>query len=168
MGQVRDEILTEMAEKDEAAISVSVTLEGEIRWRRYGNIGDRRSGSTSDVFLRDAEVDFEFRPTDYITGRLVLKSEYFGSDATDGGAEADSAVVVDEATIVFEQEDGFPLYAVIGKRMQPFGAFYERLVTDPPAKDAYEANQVGITVGYKHKVWWGLDAPPSPRIGRKS
>jgi hypothetical protein len=34
VGQVRNEILTEMAEKDEAAISVSVTLEGEIRWRR--------------------------------------------------------------------------------------------------------------------------------------
>ena len=158
MGQVRNEILTEMAEKDEAAISISVTLEGEIRWRRYGNIGDRRSGSTSDIFLRDAEVDFEFKPTDYITGKLVLKSEYFGSDTTDGGAEADSAVVVDEATITFEQEDGFPLYAVIGKRTQPFGAFYERLVTDPPAKDAYEANQVGITVGYKNKAWWGLDA----------
>ena len=67
-------------------------------------------------------------------------------------------MVVDEATITFEQEDGFPLYAVIGKRTQPFGAFYERLVTDPPAKDAYEANQVGITVGYKSKAWWGLDA----------
>jgi len=158
VGQVRNEILTEMAEKDEAAISVSVTLEGEIRWRRYGNIGDRRSGSTSDIFLRNAEVDFQFKPTDYITGKLVLKSEYFGSDTTDGGAEADSAVVVDEATITFEQEDGFPLYAVIGKRTQPFGAFYERLVTDPPAKDAYEANQVGITVGYKNKAWWGLDA----------
>ena len=147
-----------MAEKDEAAISIWVTLEGEVRWRRYGNLGDRNSGSTSDIFLRDAEVDFEFKPTDYITGKLVLKSEYFGSDTTDGGAEADSAVVVDEATITFEQEDGFPLYFVIGKRTQPFGAFYERLVTDTPSKDAYEANQVGVTVGYKNKSLWGLDA----------
>lgn len=158
VGQVRNEILTEMAEKNEAAISISVTLAGEMRWRRYGNVGDRNSGSTSDIFLRDAEVDFEFKPTDYITGKLVLKSEYFGSDTTDGGAEADSAVVVDEATITFEQEDGFPLYFVIGKRTQPFGAFYEHLVTDTPSKDAYEANQVGVTLGYKNKALWGLDA----------
>ena len=158
VGQVRNEILTEMAEKDEAAISISVTLEGEVRWRRYGNLGDRQSGSTSDIFLRDAEVDFEFKPTDWVSGKLVLKSEYFGSDTTDGGAEADSAVVVDEATITFEQEDGFPLYFVIGKRTQPFGAFYEHLVTDTPSKDAYEANQVGVTLGYKNKALWGLDA----------
>jgi hypothetical protein len=157
VGQVRNEVLTEMAEKAESAISISVTLEGEVRWRRYGNLGDRSSGSTSDIFLRDAEVDFEFRPTDYLTGKLILKSEYFGSDTTDGGAEADSAVVVDEATVTLEQEDGFPLYFVIGKRTQPFGAFYEHLVTDTPSKDAYEANQVGATLGYKNKAWWGLD-----------
>ena len=158
VGQVRNEVLTEMAEKEEAAISIWVTLEGEARWRRYGNLGDKNSGSTSDIFLRDAEVGLEFKPTDYLSGKLVLKSEYFGSETTDGGAEADSAVVVDEATITFEQEDGFPFYFVIGKRTQPFGAYYERLVTDTPAKDAYEANQVGVTVGYKNKSLWGLDA----------
>ena len=151
VGQVRNELLAEMAEKDEAAISIWVTLEGEVRWRRYGNLGDRNSGSTSDIFLRDAEIGLEFKPTDYLSGKLVLKSEYLGSDTTDGGAEADSAVVVDEATITFEQEGGFPLYFVIGKRTQPFGAYYERLVTDTPAKDAYEANQVGVTVGYKNQ-----------------
>jgi hypothetical protein len=91
----------------------------------------------------------------------VLKSEWLGADTTDGGAEADSSVVVDEATITFEQEDGFPLYFVIGKRTQPFGAFYERLVTDPTSKDAYEANQVGVTVGYKNKALWNLDASAS-------
>ena len=158
VGQVRNEILSELAEKEEAAISIWVTLEGEIRWRRYGNLGDRNSGSTSDVFLRDAELGLEFKPTDYLTGRLVLKSEYLGTETTDGGSEADSSVVVDEATVTFEQEDGFPLYFVIGKRTQPFGAFYERLVTDPPSKDAYEANQVGVTLGYRNKSWWGLDA----------
>ena len=157
VGQVRNELLAEMAEKDEAAISIWVTLEGEVRWRRYGNLGDRNSGSTSDIFLRDAEIGLEFKPTDYLSGKLVLKSEYLGSDTTDGGAEADSAVVVDEATITFEQEGGFPLYFVIGKRTQPFGAYYERLVTDTPAKDAYEANQVGVTVGYKNQSLWGLD-----------
>jgi hypothetical protein len=158
VGQVRNEILTEMAEKDEAAISIWATVEGEVRWRQHGNLGDRTSGATSDVFLRSAEVGLEFRPTDYLAGKLVLKSEYLGTETTDGGAQADSAVVVDEATITFEQEDRFPLYGVIGKRTQPFGAFYERLVTDPPSKDAYEANQVGLTLGYKNKAWWGLDA----------
>ena len=158
VGQVRNEILTELAEKEEAAISLWATVEGEVRWRRYGNVGDKSGGSTSDVFLRNAEIGLEFRPTDYLTGRLVLKSEWLGADTTDGGAEADSSVVVDEATIAFEQEDGFPLYFVIGKRTQPFGAFYERLVTDPPSKDAYEANQVGVTAGYKNKALWNLDA----------
>ena len=157
MGQVRNEILSEMAEKAEAAISIWVTLQGEVRWRQYGNLGDKNSGSTSDIFLRDAEIGLEFRPTDYLTGKLVLKSEYLGTETTDGGSEADSAVVVDEGTITFEQEDGFPLYFVIGKRTQPFGAFYERLVTDPPSKDAYEANQVGVSLGYKNASWWGLD-----------
>ena len=158
VGQVRNEILTELAEKDEAAISIWATLQGEARWRRYANLGDKHSGSTSDIFLRDAEVGLEFRPTSYLTGRLVLKSEYLGTETTDGGSEADSSVVVDEGTITFEQEDGFPLYFVIGKRTQPFGAFYERLVTDPVPKDAYEANQVGVTLGYKNKSLWGLDA----------
>jgi hypothetical protein len=158
VGQVRNEILTELAEKDEAAISIWATVEGEVRWRRYGNVGDKSSGSTSDIFLRSAEVGLEFRPTDYLTGKLVLKSEWLGADTTDSGAEADSSVVVDEATITFEQEDGFPLYFVIGKRTQPFGAFYERLVTDPASKDAYEVNQVGATLGYKNKSLWGLDA----------
>ena len=99
VGQVRNEILSELAEKEEAAISIWVTLEGEIRWRRYGNLGDRNSGSksTSDVFLRDAELGLEFKPTDYLTGRLVLKSEYLGTETTDGGSEADSSVVVDES-----------------------------------------------------------------------
>jgi len=158
VGQVKNDILKEMAEKEEAAITIWATVEGEARWRRYANLGDKNSGSTSELFLRDAEVGLEFRPTDYLTGRLVLKSEYLGTDTTDGGAEADSSVVVDEATIAFEQEDGFPLYFVIGKRTQPFGAFYERLVTDPPSKDAYEANQVGVTLGFKKKALWGLDA----------
>ena len=158
VGQVRTEILTELAEKEESAISIWVTLEGEVRWRRYGNLGDKDSGSTSDIFLRNAEIGLEFKPTDYLTGKLVLKSEYLGTETTDGGSEADSSVVVDEATITFEQEDGFPLYFVIGKRTQPFGAFYERLVTDPPSKDAYEANQLGVTIGYKNRSLWGLDA----------
>jgi hypothetical protein len=158
VGQARNEILTEMAEKEEAAISIWATVEGEIRWRRHGNLGDRTQGSTSDIFLRSAEVGLEFRPTDYLTGKLVLKSEWLGADTTDTGAEADGAIVVDEATITLGREDGFPLYFVIGKRTQPFGTFYERLVADPTSKDAYEANQVGATLGYKNKSWWGLDA----------
>jgi hypothetical protein len=158
VGQVKNDLLKEMAEKDEAAITIWATVQGEARWRQHINLGDKNSGSTSELYLRDAEVGLKFKPTDYLTGRLVLKSEYLGTDTTDGGAQADSSVVVDEATIAFEQEDGFPLNFVIGKRTQPFGAFYERLVTDPPSKDAYEANQVGVTLGFKKKELWGLDA----------
>lgn len=157
VGQVRDEILTEMAEKAEAAISLWASLAGEVRWRRHGDLGDRDRGATSDIFLRSAEVGLEFKPTDFLAGTLVLKSEWLGADTTDTGGEADSSVVVDVGTITFEQEDAFPLYAVIGKRTQPFGAFYERLVTDPASKDAYEVNQVGGTVGYKNSSLWGLD-----------
>ena len=168
VGQVRNEILTEMAEKDEAAISIWVTLEGEVRWRRYGNLGDRNSGSTSDIFLRDAEIGLEFKPTDYLTGKLVLKSEYLGSDTTDGGGEADSAVVVDEATITFEQEDGFPLYFVIGKRTQPFGA----LLRAPRHGHALQGRLRGES-GRGHPrlqepVAGGGSTRRSPPTGRKS
>jgi hypothetical protein len=88
VGQVKNDILKEMAEKEESAISIWATVQGEARWRQHGNLGNRNSGSTSELFLRDAEVGLEFRPTDYLTGRLVLKSEYLGTDTTDGGAEA--------------------------------------------------------------------------------
>jgi hypothetical protein len=70
-------------------------------------------------------------------------------------------LTVDEATLTLANER-FPLFhGVVGKRTQPFGAFFSHLVTDPMSQDAYEVKQVGATLGFKHRgadrANWGKD-----------
>ena len=149
---LRDEVRQELRRPDEAAIGVTLRVEGEGRWRAHRDAGDKRSGSTSDLFLRRASVGVEARPLDFVTARLVLTSEWLGAQTTDQGQPVDEKVTVDEGTLTL-RDDGFPVYGVFGFRTQPFGAFFPRLVTDPMTQDAYEVKKVGATLGWKPGPW---------------
>lgn len=149
---LRDEVRQEFTRREKESITLFARVEGEGRWRARRDVGNRDSGSTSDLFLRRAEVGLEFRPRDYLLGRLVVTSEWLGAQTTDQGQEPDDFVSVDEATLTLASEE-WPVYAVVGKRTQPFGAFFSRLVTDPMTQDAYEVKQAGATLGVKPGFW---------------
>src|SRR5262245_12918994 len=159
MGQVKNDILKEMAEKEEASISIAATVSTEGRYRLYPNPASRGTKNSSELYLRTAQVDFEARPLSWITLNLTVKSEYFGADTTNEYQESDPTPFIDTGIITFRDDQGFPLYAVLGKRTQPNGAFLgdDRFNTDPISKNAYEVNQVGATAGYV-PGFYGLDA----------
>ena len=149
---LRDEVRQELRRPDEAAIGVTLRVEGEGRWRAHRDAGDKRSGSTSDLFLRRASLGADAKALDFLTARLVLTSEWLGAQTTDQGQPVDEKVTVDEGTLTLGKE-GFPVYGVLGFRTQPFGAFFPRLVTDPVTQDAYEVKKVGATLGWKPGPW---------------
>jgi len=157
---LRDEVREDLQRHDEESIALSLTVEGEGRWRARQDVGNKNSGSTSDLFLRRALLGFEAKVTDFALARLALTSEWLGAQTTDQGQVADESVTVDEGTLTLAKE-GYPLYAVVGKRTQPFGAFFPRLVTDPMSQDAYEVKGVGATLGFRHpgtdRASWGKD-----------
>jgi hypothetical protein len=131
------------------------TLDTEVRWRDNRNIGRRQDGSSSNLHVRRAVVGAEVTPADFVAGKLVLQSEYIGTGRTDQDGSASATPQVDEATITLER-DGIPVYGVVGKRVQPFGAFYNHLISEPMTQDAYEVKQAGATLGTK-LPFWGLD-----------
>ncbi len=148
---LRDEVRQEFGRRDEESIALSLKVEGEGRWLGQRDVKNKKSGFTSDLFLRRAELGLEAKLVDFLQGRVVLTSEWLGTQKTDHGQAADASLTVDEATLTITNER-FPLfYGVVGKRTQPFGAFFSRLVTDPMSQDAYEVKQVGVTLGFRHQ-----------------
>ena len=161
--EIKKEVMDEVAKKNEGdkkneeglpewtkKIKLSGLLEGEYRWKKYRDISDKNSDSTSDLYLRRLELGIEAELTDWIKANTVLNSEWIG----DGVNNGDEKITVDEATITLQKEK-FPLYLVMGKRPQPFGVFENHLITDPMTQDAYETKKVGITAGYTGPL--GLD-----------
>lgn len=148
--RLRDEVRAELRRKDEEALSVSATLEGEIRYRAYRDVGNRKSGSDSEIYGRTAQVDFEAKPLDWLTANLTIKSEYIGAQTDNAGQDADSTPFIDTAIITLRKTDAFPLYTVVGKRTQTNGGFLGdgRYVVEPMGKIGYEVNQAGLTAGY--------------------
>ncbi|GAB4388001.1 MAG: hypothetical protein Kow0025_04780 [Thermodesulfovibrionales bacterium] len=122
-------------------VSLTGTIEGDYAWARRGDIADGGSGSASDIFLSAVELGVGLDLNDYISGFVLLKAE-------DIGSEEETNLMVDEATVAFEG-GSLPFYLTLGKRAQPFGVFENHLVSDPMAQDAYETNDVGVTVGYR-------------------
>ncbi len=156
---LRDEVRQEFGRRDEESIALSLKVEGEGRWLGQRDVKNKKSGFTSDLFLRRAELGIEAKLVDFLQGRVVLTSEWLGTQKTDHGQTADASLTVDEATLTITNER-FPLfYGVVGKRTQPFGAFFSRLVTDSMSQDAYEVKQVGATLGFRHqgtdRASWG-------------
>lgn len=148
--RLRDEVRAELRRRDVEAVAIGARLDTEVRFRSRRDVGNRHlSGSSSETYIRAAEVDLAARPLYWLEGSLVLKSEYSGADTTDQNQPADPTPFLDEAILTLKSPE-FPLYTVIGKRRQPFGGFFgdERWATDPMSKDAYEINQPGLTVGF--------------------
>jgi len=151
--RLRDEVREELRRRDVEAIGIGARLDTEVRFRSRGDVDARRRGASSETYVRAAEVAIAARPLDWLEGSLVLKSEYAGADTTTQGQPADPTPFLDEATFTL-RSPAFPVYGVIGKRRQPFGAFFgdERWASDPMSKDAYEINQPGLTVGFFRKA----------------
>jgi hypothetical protein len=167
--RLRDDVREELRRRDVETVAVGARLDTEVRFRSHRDVGDRRSRSTSETYIRAAEVDLAARPLSWLQGSLVLKSEYSGADTTNQNQPADPAPFLDEATLTLKDPE-FPLYAVIGKRRQPFGAFFgdERWATDPMSKEAYEINEPGLTVGFFRKFFpSGLELDLSATVYRQ-
>ncbi len=69
--RLRDEVREELWRRDIASIAIGLRLEGETRFRSHADIGDRRSRSTTEVYLRSAQIDFEARPLPWLGKRPV-------------------------------------------------------------------------------------------------
>jgi hypothetical protein len=115
-------------------------FEGDFQWARHGEITEKGSDPSSELFISTAELGVEAAFTDWMRGFVLLLAE-------DLGTEDETDVTIDESTLSIEPE-GFPFYITMGKRALPFGIFENSLVADPMTQDAYETNRVGLTLGY--------------------
>jgi len=127
-------------------------LDNQARWRDHRDIGNKDSGASSNLHLRRVFVGAELAPVDFVVGTVVLQSEYIGTSRTDQDQDASATPQIDNASISLGRDD-VPLYGVFGWRVQPFGAFYNHLITDPMTQDAYEVKRAGATLGSKLPFW---------------
>lgn len=130
-------------------------LDNQARWRDHRDIGDKDRGASSNLHLRRVFVGVEVAPVDFVVGTLVLQSEYIGTSRTDQDQDASATPQIDNASISLGRDD-VPFYGVFGWRVQPFGAFYNHLITEPMTQDAYEVKRAGATLGSKFP-FAGLD-----------
>lgn len=148
---IKKEVIAEVEKKKETdtsdwarRIKLSGTLQGEYRWMKHRDrsFSANRYDPTSDLYVRKAEIGIDSNITDWLTASMVLNSEWIGDSLNNGNEQ----ITVDKAILTFKKE-GIPVYAVIGKRTQPFGAFFSHLATDPMTQDAYETKRTGLTLG---------------------
>ncbi|MBF0329874.1 MAG: LbtU family siderophore porin [Nitrospirae bacterium] len=151
--EIKKEVIAEVEKKKESdaaewakRVKLTGTVQGEYRWRKHRNMAFGNTGydSTSDLYLRKAEVGLQAGINEWLSTSIILNSEWIGDSVNN--ANNNENTKVDQAIITLKK-DGVPVYAVVGKRTQPFGSFYNRLVTDPMTQDAYETKKVGVTVG---------------------
>jgi hypothetical protein len=122
-------------------LSLQGTLEGEFHW--IAKSGSRLAPTPRpSLYLRRAELAASGKVGNRIEVLFVANSEYIGDLVNPG----DERLAVDEGHLDLQRE-GLPVYLVLGKRTQPFGAFENHLVTDPLTQDGYEVNRVGVTLG---------------------
>ncbi len=119
-------------------------LETKLRYTGKSDITDDSSDSTITLSASTVEIGLETQIGDLATGSIVFLTEDIGDE--DAGDDAGEAVLIDEATITLKKE-GKPMYAVLGSRTQPFGAFYSHTINDPLTQDLYEIGEAGITIG---------------------
>jgi hypothetical protein len=121
------------------SIHLGGKFEADFEWKDKRDGADRESGAASDLFIGKAELGAEVDVVEWMKGKVVFLAE-------DLGTEDETDVGLDEATLAFGKE-GVPFSLVVGKRVQPFGVFENRLVADPMTQDAYETNRTGVTAG---------------------
>lgn len=140
------------AKEAKQIFKVSGTLDNEARWRDERSIGSRGLGSSANIYVRRLLIGVEVAPVDFVTGAVALQSEYVGADRTNQDGSASPTPQIDKAIIGLGRDD-FPVYGVLGWRVQPFGAFYNHLITDPMTQDAYEVKRAGATLGGRLPFW---------------
>lgn len=123
-------------------LKLSGSFQGELRWSRDVVRRPSADRTTSDLYLRRVEIALESSLAENVTSTVVLNSEWL-NDFVNAG---DQQIAIDEVHIDLQGSRAGP-YAIFGKKSQPFGAFENQLISDPMAKDAYETNKVGLTVG---------------------
>jgi hypothetical protein len=107
--------------------------------------------SLSDLYLRRIEIGVNSTLVDWVSGIIVLNSEWLGDSLHPG----DAVLSIDEAHLDLHVPKT-PFYTVFGLRTQPFGQFESSMINDPLTQDAYETKKVGMTVGLAGPL--GLDA----------
>ncbi len=122
-------------------LSLQGTLEGEFHWIENSS-PLLTSAPRSSLYLRRVELAAGGKIGNWIDVLFVANSEYVGDILNPG----DKRLTLDEGHLDL-QRDGFPLYLVLGKRTQPFGAFENHMITNPLTQDGYEVNRTGVTFG---------------------
>ena len=105
--------------------------------------GDFSGEDASDIEVATVEVALEARPTDRLSGHVLLLYEE---------AEGDE-VVVDEATVSLALTEGLGLTA--GKEYVPFGKFETLVVTDPLTLELGETNETVLQLDFGTGGWSG-------------
>jgi len=84
--EIKKEVMDEVAKKKEEGlpdwtkrITLSGLLEGEYRWKKYRDIADKNSGSTSDLYIRKFELGLDAELADWIKATTVLNSEWMAT-----------------------------------------------------------------------------------------
>ncbi|MCG8566613.1 MAG: LbtU family siderophore porin [Desulfobacterales bacterium] len=130
-------------------ITLSGTIELDYSYTADDDVSDKtKENSNSDLSLGTVELGLEAQLHQWVTANVLLK----GEDLDD----SDGEVKWDEVFVTF-QNDAFPVYAVAGKRYQPFGAYESLFINDPVTQDLYEVNETGLTLGYTDQALMGLD-----------
>ena len=80
-----DKVRQELGRRDEESIAVSLRVEGEGRWLGQQDMKDKKRGLTSDLCLRRAELGLEAKLIDFLQARVVLTSEWLGTQKPDNG-----------------------------------------------------------------------------------
>jgi len=138
-----EETIIDWAER----IHVTGTVETDFTWADKSDPADGESASASDLFISTVELGVEVEFTEAIFGNLLLLKE-------DIGTPDETEMQVDEAMMILQNEE-FPAYLAVGKRVQPFGVYENHLLADPLTEDAYETNRPGVTEGITGPM--GLD-----------
>ncbi|RME62627.1 MAG: LbtU family siderophore porin [Nitrospirae bacterium] len=125
-------------------VNLGGSIQTEMHWKKYLDPSSGQTDSTSDLYLRRAELRLKTSVPSWLRTSLVINSEYLGDDDN----ATDSAIKVDEAVVRIQKEN-VPGYMEAGKRTLNFGLFENHLLTDPLTQDLYETKTVGFVLGYE-------------------
>lgn len=152
----------------------NITLSGEVavdyKFVDHRDRTDANSDSTSDLFASTVKIGVEAQANEFTTLNIVFLAEDIdksdGTPNTTPDADKDKAVF-DEATITIFNQEKCPIYAVLGKRGQPFAQFFTHTISDPVTKSAYDIATTGATIGYAPANFFDLDAALTVYKGEK-
>jgi len=105
--------------------------------------GDFSDVDGQDIELATVELGVEARPTDRLSGHVLLLYEEGEGDE----------IVLDEGTVSLALTDTFGLTA--GKEYVPFGSFQTLMVNDPQTLELGETNETVVQLDFGVGAWSG-------------